>query len=447
MNPFIVWVEDTEKGSRDPCAFVRSPVRMGRSPRNDITLARPFVSEFHGVLDFDSRGVLYTDLGSTNGSEVDGVRVEPRRPVPLRPATVIRIGTLCLTFERAREGETAAQGAGPERVQRGRMSRLMLDLAQAPFEAGDDDWLRVLFPGAIIGRFELVREIGRGGFGVVFEARDRELGRLVAFKAVRPGRFSQVRLRKEQLQREAEAVAQLSHPNVVQIFDIGRCESGPYLILELLRGRTLHERIREGPLSPGTALDVAIDVAWALEHAHAAGLVHRDLKPSNVFLCDGGRVKVLDFGIAHVFGDGEPRAMGTPAYMAPEQWRGGAQDARTDVFGAAAMLFESLTGKLPYDVTSDHSGVLDEGARPAVGGKGIPPRLEELLRAALDPDPQVRPRDGSAWLEALLAIRAEASPATPAPATASGVASPGVPIAWIVLVVAAAAGLWALLSR
>jgi serine/threonine protein kinase len=325
----------------------------------------------------------------------------------------------------------------------------MLDLAQAPRAEDDAEWRRVLFAGAVIGRFELVQEIGRGGFGLVFEAKDRELGRRVAFKAVKPGRFSQVRLRKEQLQREAEAIAQLSHPNIVQLYDVGRCESGPYLILELLRGETLHGRLRSGPLPLKGAIDVAIDVAWALEHAHAAGIVHRDLKPSNVFLCEGGRVKVLDFGIAHVFGDGETRALGTPAYMAPEQWREGSQDSRTDVFGAAAMLFESLTGRLPYEVTPEWSSVLDDGARPAVRGAGLPARVEALLEAALDPSPGARPRDGAAWLEALIGIQAELDPverraAAPAAAPDRRLLLGGL----VALATAAAAALaWAVLSR
>ncbi len=454
MNPFVVWIEDTEKKSRRPCAFAQSPVRLGRSPRNDIAVPMPFVSSFHGVIHFDGDGARYTDLASTNGSEIDGVPAEPRVPVRVGSGSEIRIGTLRLTF-RTPPGAEAPPETGSDApdtsqppVRRGGITALMLDLAQGPCGEDDGEWRRVLFPGATIGRFELVQEIGRGGFGLVFEARDRELGRLVAFKAVKPGRFSQVRLRKEQLQKEAEAIAQLSHPNIVQIYDVGRCESGPFLILELLRGQTLHGRLREGALPLRLAIDVAIDVAWALEHAHAAGVVHRDLKPSNVFLCEGGRVKVLDFGIAHVFGDGEPRALGTPAYMAPEQWREGSQDTRTDVFGAAAMLFESVTGKLPYVVTPEWSSVLDEGACPAVEGAGLPPRLEALLAAALDPRPDARPRDGAAWLEGLIAVQAAMDPAE------TGAGRPGpVParrnrLALLAVLAAGACVIgWALLAR
>jgi serine/threonine protein kinase len=234
----------------------------------------------------------------------------------------------------------------------------------------------------------------------------------VAFKAVKPGRESQVLLRQELLQQEAEAVARLNHPNIVSLYDAGACESGPYLIMELLTGETLRGRLAAGPLLLKEALEVAIEMAWALTHAHAAGVVHRDLKPANVFLTSDGRVKVLDFGIAHVFGVGAGKAVGTPAYMAPEQWRRGRQDARTDVFGAAATLAETLTGRLPYVATADRSAVLDPGARPTLD-PALPRDVAALLGRALSPEPETRPRDGKAWLDELLAIHGRIDAARP----------------------------------
>jgi hypothetical protein len=452
VHRLLIWIEDTEARSSRPAAFVQSPVRVGRNPRNDVVLARPFVSSAHGVIHFDEGGVRYSDLGSTNGSTVDGAPVEPRVPTSLRPGSEIRIGSMCLRVSppdadaKGPEPSDEEAGEAPTRARLGGISQIMLELARDGSSPDGEDWCRLLLPGTAVGRFELVREIGRGGFGVVFEAKDRQLGRRVAFKAVRHGRFSQVRLRQDQLRREAEAIAQLSHPNIVQIFDVGRCESGPYLILELLRGRTLHERLREGPLSMRQALEVAIDVAWALEHAHAAGVIHRDLKPSNVFLCEGGRVKVLDFGIAHVFGEGLTRAVGTPAYMAPEQWREGPQDARTDVFGAAAMLLESVTGRLPYEVEPDWSAVLEEGAQPAVDGADLPPRLAALLRSALDPDPARRPAGGATWLEGLLAAQAELDPVREGGRT--GARRLAVRVAWLAAIAASiAAAAWLAFHR
>ncbi|HEY6006004.1 MAG TPA: serine/threonine-protein kinase, partial [Anaeromyxobacter sp.] len=196
----------------------------------------------------------------------------------------------------------------------GALSALLQDLARVADQAPQP---ALPLPGAVIGRFEILREIGGGGFGVVYEARDQKLHRSVAFKLVRPGRFE---AGEDLLAREAEVVAQLSHPNLVTLFDVGRCDQGPYLVLELLRGETLHERRRSGPIPAAEAVHVAAEVARGLAHAHGQGVVHRDLKPSNVFLCEDGRVKVLDFGMARAFGRRRVSG-GTPAYMAPEQWR------------------------------------------------------------------------------------------------------------------------------
>jgi serine/threonine protein kinase len=387
----------------------------------------------------------------------------------------VAIGSLRLTFP-ARDPTRAPGASGPEAESEspdgggaepalapGGITALMKKLAAAPTADLERAWKHVLAPGAVIGRFELTQEIGRGSFGVVFEAKDRQLGRLVAFKAVRPGRESQVMFREELLQKEAEAVAQLNHPNIVSLYDAGTCEGGPYLIMELLRGETLRDRMKRGRVPLREAVEIAIEIAWALDHAHAAGVVHRDLKPANVFLCTGGRVKVLDFGIAHVFGGGARRAVGTPAYMAPEQWRQTRQDARTDVFGAAATLAEMVTGRLPYRVTKDWSAVLEPDARPHLAAPGAPPQLVALLRGGLSADPDGRPRDGHAWLGALLEIhevlddtpvsldrpepaprhgRAERSPRAPTPPPAARPASRTA--ALVVAGAAAAMGLGAL---
>jgi len=310
----------------------------------------------------------------------------------------------------------------------------MKRLARAPAEDVERSWKQVLFPGATIGRFELVRELGRGGFGIVYEARDRQLGRTVAFKAVRPGRNSMVLYRQQRLQKEAEAVASLAHPNIVSLFDVGSCEGGPYLIFELLKGETLFERMARGRLPLAEALEIAIQVAWALDHAHAAGVVHRDLKPSNVFLCAAGQSKVLDFGIADVLGAPVAATTGTPAYMAPEQWLGRPQDARTDVFSAAAMLFESLSGRLPYEATRDGTAALAKDARPALGGTAMPPPLRRLLERALDPEPTRRPAGGKAWLSGLLEVQESLDSVREVAAPTGERKQPWRPAIWIVAV-------------
>jgi len=257
-------------------------------------------------------------------------------------------------------------------------------------------WDATLKPGAVVGRFELVREIGRGGFGVVYEAWDRELGRAVAFKAVRAG--GRLDIREERLLREAEAAARLSHPNIVTLYDVGRSACGPYLILELLKGQTLALRLEQGPLPVLEALRIGVEVAKGLAHAHALGVVHRDLTPGNVFLNQDGQVKVLDLGMAHAFGRRKVEG-GTAAYMAPEQWSGAPEDERTDVFALGVLLYRMLSNELPFPQACGKSGRWSRPAR-ALDIKGHP-GLAGLISRMLEKDPVQRPRDAGEVLAAL----------------------------------------------
>jgi serine/threonine protein kinase/tetratricopeptide (TPR) repeat protein len=247
-----------------------------------------------------------------------------------------------------------------------------------------------------VGRFTLVRELGQGGFGVVWEARDRELGRSVAFKAVRAG--GKAGLREERLLREAEAAARLSHPNIVTLHDVGRCEWGPYLVLELLRGQTLADRLAQGQIPLREALRIAVEVARGVAHAHGQGVVHRDLKPANVFLCEDGQVKVLDFGLAHALGRRRQDG-GTPAYMAPEQWKGAPEDERTDVFALGVIVFRMLAGQLPFP-DDEGKSIQSQRKAPEMEVPGVP-ALGELVGRMLDKDATGRPRDGAEVLAAL----------------------------------------------
>ena len=227
----------------------------------------------------------------------------------------------------------------------GSISALILRLARTPTLAPGEAWAIPLRPGDFVGRYEIVAEIGRGGFGVVYEALDRNLGRAVAVKTVRPGRALAAEGGAGWLQDEAEAVASLSHRGIVAVYDVGEADGAPYVVMELLRGETLEQRLeRRAPLPCLEAVRIAQDVATALDYAHARGVMHRDLKPANVFLCEDGTVKLLDFGLAHVFGHarGGPRGGGTPAYLAPERWRGEPEDARTDLFSLGVLLYELL---------------------------------------------------------------------------------------------------------
>lgn len=287
---------------------------------------------------------------------------------------------------------------GPPPGRRSALSALLEDLARAP-RAGLDEFGLPLRPGQTLGRYQILRELGRGGFGVVFEARDVELGRLVAVKTVRAHRHDPQQI--AMLRQEAEAAAQLNHPNIVTLHDAGLAEGAAFLVMERLHGETLEARLERGPLPPGEAVRIAAEVARGLAHAHGAGVLHRDLKPANVLLATDGGVKILDFGLSRLFGSGSGEAGGTPGYMAPEQWRGEADDQRSDLFALGVMLHEMLTGRLPYEVRDGRSAALDPGPPPPLDG--VPREVRPFLRHALSREPAGRPASARAALEELLA--------------------------------------------
>ena len=246
-----------------------------------------------------------------------------------------------------------------------------------------------LAPGQLLeGNYELLERLGGGGMGVVFRARDHRLGREVAVKALRPGTESDPTLRRL-FEREARATAQLLHPNIVTLHHVGDHEGHPYLVLELLAGETLAARLaRRGRLPATEALAILDPVLAAVGFAHERGVLHRDLKPNNVFITIDERIKVLDFGVA-VRLDAEPpgpatRTAGTPGYMPPEQRDGASQDPRTDVYAAALLLVECLTGRRP-----------DTASPPPLGELDVPPRVRGVLERALAADPEQRPASAS----------------------------------------------------
>ena len=300
----------------------------------------------------------------------------------------------------------------------GTVSRLLVEIARASEEDLAASWREPLTPGDVVGRYQIRREIGRGGFGAVYEAFDPQLGRTVALKALKPGR-SKHPVSEEWIQKEAEAVAKLDHPAIVTIHDVGTCPAGAYLVMELLRGETLAKRIEQGQLPVDEALRIAEQMAEGLAHAHSRGVLHRDLKPANVFVCEDGRVKLLDFGLAHLLGTEGSSGAGTPAYMAPEQAAGAVVDERADVWAAGMVLGEMLTGKRPVERTptppagteADRTELMWEAAKEPVS-PGTPPALARVPRpvakavgAALSEDPAARARDGGSWLTELRSAR------------------------------------------
>ncbi|HEU5058666.1 MAG TPA: serine/threonine-protein kinase, partial [Kofleriaceae bacterium] len=193
----------------------------------------------------------------------------------------------------------------------------------------------------LVDRFEVVGQLGRGGMGVVLEARDRRLGRDVAIKVLSGARMYDG-VARARFEREARAAARLSDPSIVTVHELA--STGDYMVMELVRGESLKDRLERGPLPPAEVRRVGAALCRALSVAHAAGVIHRDVKPSNVLIDAAEGIRLADFGIA-TFTDAELTVtgvtVGTPAYMAPEQLRGGAVNARSDLYAVGATLFEA----------------------------------------------------------------------------------------------------------
>ncbi|MFN8092374.1 MAG: serine/threonine-protein kinase [Vicinamibacteria bacterium] len=206
--------------------------------------------------------------------------------------------------------------------------------------------------GQHIGRYAVRGILGRGGMGSVYRAFDPVLEREVALKVMLPEMVGDAEL-KQRFEREARAVARLSHPCVVTVFDLGyHTDGSPYIVMELLRGRDLHDRMYDGrPFPVAEKVGIVAQVLDGLGHAHRAGIVHRDIKPANVFLTDDGTARIMDFGLAFFTASGATSRsiLGTVAYMSAEQVRGGRLDGRSDLFSAGTVLCELLTGRRPFD--------------------------------------------------------------------------------------------------
>jgi serine/threonine-protein kinase len=274
----------------------------------------------------------------------------------------------------------------------------------------------------LAGRYEILRAIGAGGMGVVYEAVQLDLGRRVALKVLPRGPDPRdlARLRTEVL-----AVAAASHAHVVPMIECRDDHDPPFFVMELLHGLTLATVLRQGSLPVERAVKIAVQVLSALGAAHAAGVVHRDIKPANVFLVQtpgvGDVVKVLDFGVAKVEGGTSSTTtgslVGTPAYMAPEQVLGGAIGPRTDVHAVGLLLFEMLTGRRPFDGVPARMPY--EPAPPlAMVRPDLPPALANVVACALEKDPSRRFPSAAAMLDALVDPRLTQSGAVPAQAQA-----------------------------
>jgi len=273
--------------------------------------------------------------------------------------------------------------------------------------------------GTTLAHYKITSHLGSGGMGDVYQATDTKLGRSVAIKLL-PDAFASDAERLSRFDREAQVLASLNHPNIAQIYGIEESGGTRCIVMELVQGETLHDRIKRGPLTVHEALTITKQIAEALEAAHEKGIIHRDLKPGNVMLTGDGRVKVLDFGLAKAMSGANASAsnpnlsnsptmmsmaatnvgviLGTAAYMSPEQAKGRAVDRRTDIFALGCILYEMLTGKRAFDgedVTDILGAVLRVEPDWSQLPDSLPSGVRNLVRLCLEKNAKNRRSDAT----------------------------------------------------
>ncbi len=301
-----------------------------------------------------------------------------------------------------------------------------------------------LAKGTRLGPYEIVAPLGAGGMGEVYKARDTRLDRMVAIKVLR-SEFAADSHRQERFRREARAISALSHPHICALYDVGEEDGVAYLVIEHLSGETLEQRLRRGPLNPDDAVNVAVDIADALEAAHRGGIVHRDLKPANVMLTKDG-AKLLDFGIAALTAvdaaatsvhtqvtasgslTGPATVLGTLAYMSPEQLEGRDADVRSDIWALGAVTFELFNGTKLF--SGEARDILRQVRQPSISWRetpAVPAGIDKVVAKCLSPDPDDRWQSAGDFRDAVRLIAAAGGTKDPSPGRRGGEA-----IAWTV---------------
>ena len=292
-----------------------------------------------------------------------------------------------------------------------------------------------LSPGTRLGVYEVITQIGAGGMGEVYRARDSRLGRDVAIKVL-PGAVSDAPDRLRRFEQEARATSALNHPNVLVVHDIGQHDGAPYVVSELLDGATLRQQLTGARLPASRVAAYGVEIARGLAAAHDRGIVHRDIKPENLFVTRDGRLKILDFGVAKVLqaetglsadtrtveGTEAGVVIGTVGYMSPEQVRGEQVDARSDIFALGVVLYEMLAGQRPFargSKVETLNAILTETPADLAGLQSlVPPALDRIVRHCLEKDPAQRfqsARDVAFAIEGLGTSSGQSPAATPAP--------------------------------
>ena len=276
--------------------------------------------------------------------------------------------------------------------------------------------------GRAISHYRVLETLGAGGMGVVYLAEDGRLGRQVALKFL-PPEASRDETTLERFRLEARAASSLSHPGICTVFDIGDDGGSPFIVMEALKGETLRDRIKRAPIKVSDVLDLAIQLADALEAAHSQGIVHRDIKPGNIFIGEKNRLKILDFGLAKLVQPTNATAtmsaddqltvpgstLGTVSYMSPEQARGEEVDARSDLFSLGTVIYEMAAGVQAFGGSSPGAviaAILIRQAPPIIErNPAIPPRLEEIIQKALEKDRDLRYQHAADLLTDLKRLR------------------------------------------